>query len=63
MSKVFPLVNQTGWKPNPHTYRKVVATSEITSGAILTLMPNSGNQVYHNLSLEHLMTCSPTSHK
>ena len=39
MAKVFPLANYTGWKPNPHTYRKVVASSEVTCGVIFTVIP------------------------
>ncbi|KAI8740861.1 Transmembrane protein 35A [Biomphalaria glabrata] len=38
-SKVFPLVKQTGWKPNPHTYRKTVGSTEIISGAFLAFLP------------------------
>jgi len=39
MAKVFPLVEYTGWKPNAHTYRKFVAASEVTCGAILMVFP------------------------
>ena len=39
MSKVFPLVAWTGWKPNAHIYRKIIASIEITCGAILVLIP------------------------
>ena len=38
-SKVFPLVKQTGWKPNPHTYRKAVGTAEVVCGAVLAFVP------------------------
>ncbi|GFN80704.1 transmembrane protein 35a [Plakobranchus ocellatus] len=38
-SKVFPLVKQTGWKPNPHTYRKTVGSTEIICGAFLAFLP------------------------
>jgi hypothetical protein len=38
-SKVFPLVKQTGWKPNPHTYRKTVGSLEIICGALLAFLP------------------------
>ncbi|XP_060569626.1 novel acetylcholine receptor chaperone-like, partial [Ruditapes philippinarum] len=39
MAKVFPLVSLTGWKPNAHIYRKIIASIEITCGAILVLIP------------------------
>ena len=42
-SKVFPLVKQTGWKPNPHTYRKAVGTAEVVCGAILAFVPGRYN--------------------
>ncbi|XP_059149511.1 novel acetylcholine receptor chaperone-like [Physella acuta] len=38
-SKVFPLVKQTGWKPNPHNYRKTVGSAEIICGAFLAFLP------------------------
>ena len=38
-TKVFPLVNQTGWKPNPHTFRKVVGTTEVVAGSVLAIVP------------------------
>uniref|UniRef100_A0A0B6YPK0 Novel acetylcholine receptor chaperone n=1 Tax=Arion vulgaris TaxID=1028688 RepID=A0A0B6YPK0_9EUPU len=38
-SKVFPLVKQTGWKPNPHTYRKTIGSTEIICGALLAFLP------------------------
>lgn len=38
-SKVFPLIKQTGWKPNPHTYRKAVGTAEVCFGAVLAFVP------------------------
>ncbi|BFZ24822.1 hypothetical protein BsWGS_27860 [Bradybaena similaris] len=38
-SKVFPLVKQTGWKPNPHTYRKTVGSTELICGASLAFLP------------------------
>ncbi|XP_076467283.1 putative acetylcholine receptor chaperone [Babylonia areolata] len=40
-SKVFPLVKQTGWKPNPHTYRKAVGTAEVVCGAVLAFVPGA----------------------
>ncbi|KAL4233842.1 DoxX-like [Mactra antiquata] len=39
MAKVFPLVDITGWKPNAHIYRKVIASVEVTCGTILVLIP------------------------
>ena len=39
--KVFPLVNQTGWRPNPHTYRKVVGTTEVVAGTVLSIIPGN----------------------
>ncbi|XP_053397021.1 novel acetylcholine receptor chaperone-like [Mercenaria mercenaria] len=39
MAKVFPLVSWTGWKPNAHIYRKIIASTEVTCGAILVLIP------------------------
>lgn len=48
MAKVFPLVSYTGWKPNAHIYRKVIASTEVTCGAILVLIPGS-------TSLHHYM--------
>ncbi|KAJ8314531.1 hypothetical protein KUTeg_006681 [Tegillarca granosa] len=38
-TKVFPLVKQTGWKPNPHTYRKAVGGAEVVCGVILAAVP------------------------
>ncbi|KAL5009685.1 hypothetical protein ScPMuIL_011990 [Solemya velum] len=38
-AKVFPLVKQTGWKPNPHVYRKAIGTSEVVCGAVLAAIP------------------------
>ncbi|XP_041350632.1 transmembrane protein 35A-like isoform X2 [Gigantopelta aegis] len=40
-SKVFPLVKQTGWKPNPHTYRKAIGTAEVVCGVLLAFVPGS----------------------
>ncbi|XP_046566175.1 novel acetylcholine receptor chaperone-like [Haliotis rubra] len=40
-SKVFPLVKQTGWKPNPHTYRKAVGTAEVVCGILLAFVPGA----------------------
>ncbi|KAK3717905.1 hypothetical protein RRG08_053105 [Elysia crispata] len=44
-SKVFPLVKQTGWKPNPHTYRKTVGSTEIICGALLAFLPGPLKEV------------------
>ncbi|GFR87596.1 transmembrane protein [Elysia marginata] len=44
-SKVFPLVKQTGWKPNPHTYRKTVGSTEIICGAFLAFFPGPLKEV------------------
>lgn len=38
-AKVFPLVKQTGWKPNPHMYRKVIGSVEVVSGLTLLAIP------------------------
>ncbi|XP_052811442.1 novel acetylcholine receptor chaperone-like [Mya arenaria] len=39
MAKVFPLVAFTGWKPNAHIYRKIIASIEVTCGAVLIIIP------------------------
>jgi len=44
-SKVFPLVKQTGWKPNPHTYRKTIGSSEVICGAFLAFLPGPLKEV------------------
>ncbi|XP_025098076.1 transmembrane protein 35A-like [Pomacea canaliculata] len=44
-SKVFPLIKQTGWKPNPHTYRKAVGTAEVCFGAVLAFVPGALKEV------------------
>ncbi|XP_064610688.1 novel acetylcholine receptor chaperone-like [Liolophura sinensis] len=38
-AKVFPFVKQTGWKPNPHVYRKVIGTLEVVCGVTLVVIP------------------------
>ncbi|XP_060067724.1 novel acetylcholine receptor chaperone-like [Ylistrum balloti] len=38
-AKVFPFAKLTGWKPNPHTYRKIFGGSEIVCGVILVAIP------------------------
>jgi len=44
MAKVFPLVTFTGWKPNAHIYRKVIAATEVTCGAILVFIPGKNGK-------------------
>ncbi|XP_033741342.1 transmembrane protein 35A-like [Pecten maximus] len=38
-AKVFPFAKLTGWRPNPHTYRKIFGGSEIVCGVILVAIP------------------------
>ncbi|KAI0217852.1 hypothetical protein LSAT2_030420 [Lamellibrachia satsuma] len=38
-AKVFPLAAQTGWKPNPHMFRRVVGTTEVVCGTLLAIVP------------------------
>jgi len=44
-AKVFPFVELTGWKPNPHTYRKFVGTTEVVCGIILAILPGPIKEV------------------
>lgn len=53
-AKVFPLVKQTGWKPNPHMYRKVIGSVEVVSGLTLLAIPGSLKQLA-NVSLLLIM--------
>ncbi|KAH3726771.1 hypothetical protein DPMN_052640 [Dreissena polymorpha] len=39
MAKVFPLMSFTAWRPNAHTYRKVIAATEVTCGLVLVFIP------------------------
>ncbi|ESO94853.1 hypothetical protein LOTGIDRAFT_117941 [Lottia gigantea] len=50
-SKVFPLVKQTGWKPNPHTYRKAIGTAEVIGGIFMAFLPRSPFKEVANLIL------------
>ncbi|XP_029648166.2 transmembrane protein 35A [Octopus sinensis] len=60
-AKVFPLVKQTGWKPNPHFYRKVIGTVEVISGVTLLAIPGSLKQVA-NVSLLLIMLSDIYTH-
>ncbi|CAH1799331.1 unnamed protein product [Owenia fusiformis] len=44
-AKVFPFVNQTGWKPNAHTYRKAVGVTEVLCGSTLAIIPGPMKEV------------------
>ena len=45
-AKVFPFIVQTGWKPNPHMYRKVVGTTEVVCGMLLACVPGNTSSMY-----------------
>ncbi|KAK7480693.1 hypothetical protein BaRGS_00028061 [Batillaria attramentaria] len=45
---------QTGWKPNPHTYRKAVGTAEVVCGAVLAFVPGALKEV-SNVALLGIM--------
>jgi hypothetical protein len=53
-------VKQTGWKPNPHTYRKAVGTSEVVCGAVLAFVPgnNSARLFKINLYAKGAVVCT-----
>ncbi|KAK3578443.1 hypothetical protein CHS0354_037420 [Potamilus streckersoni] len=55
-AKVFLFHKWTGWRPNPHTYRKVVAVSEIISGAVLAFIPGPAKDVANVLMI--LLSCN-----
>ena len=40
-AKVFPLIVQTGFKPNAHMYRKVFGTTEVVCGVLLSIIPGN----------------------
>jgi len=42
---VFPFVKMSGWKLNPHLYRKVAGGSEVVCGVILVAIPGMSNMV------------------
>ena len=47
-AKVFPLNDLTGYKPNPHIYRKVIAVTEVVCGIILAIIPGGYSaQAFH----------------
>ncbi|KAL3883319.1 hypothetical protein ACJMK2_029594 [Sinanodonta woodiana] len=55
-AKVFLFHSWTGWKPNPHTYRKVVGVLEIVTGAVLTFIPGPAKDVANVLMI--LLSCN-----
>ncbi len=60
-AKIFPLVAQTGFKPNPHTYRSIVGTTEVVCGIMLSIIPGPLKQLA-NILLFILMVLSTYSH-
>ena len=44
-AKVFPFVAQTGWKPNPNMYRKIVGSLEVVCGLLLAVVPGKENDL------------------
>lgn len=44
-AKVFPFNEQTGFKPDPHVYRKFIGVNEVVCGLILALVPGPLKQL------------------
>ena len=44
-AKVFPLIAQTGFKPNAHMYRKIFGTTEVVCGVLLSIIPGKARSV------------------
>ncbi|CAD5110815.1 DgyrCDS179 [Dimorphilus gyrociliatus] len=49
--KVFPFYRQTGWKPDPHVYRRVIGILEVICGLILAVIPGTLKQVANAILL------------
>ncbi len=60
-AKMFPLIAMTGFKPNPHTYRVIVGTTEVVCGTMLAIIPGPLKQLA-NIILFLLMALSTYNH-